>query len=863
MKKRSNAKLSFTAFIVMTAMAVTQIPVQAAVYNGWENQNGNWAYYNKGTKQTGWVLSNGKWYHMNYTGNMQVNAWAQDNSKLWFYVGSDGAMVTNGWAQDSSKSWFYLGQDGAMVTNAWAKDSSKCWFYLGADGAMVTNKWVTYKGHDYYLNNGGDMAENTTTPDGSFVDATGAKVTMSNIDELSDGGTHTGNYMISVDGTYGNADASKVTTINGNVTINVPNASESDVANLQNLKIIGTITVNFGAGTVNTTNVTGTAVKIQNIGSHCFEAGGGSGFGGVDFNDSNNDGRLVCDPSATIGQVIMHSGGTIQAPQSGNQIRTVIVDSATTIVNTTMPSTTEIIGHIGDLDVIRPANVVATANATIDTVTLGAGATLNGPGRIGDLRLTVPETTVQLNTPNVNIIDILQQAISSHVIIPTGTTVGTLNVLGVANVTGGGSIGQANIGVSGTSISVPTQNVALTAGTTATFNGVFISGTNYPIIPTIPIGTSGTTTWGRGDGGRDDGGIVTPNSVKATLVSIDGSSELSQISDNGGTLQFTAIVVPSNVTVPGVVWSVSDTSIATIDQTGLLKAKANGMVTVTATSKSSSSVKATCLVYVTGQTPAVSKTVSLDGNINVGSAFTGETIGDVSINGTFKNSLGATVQGTLTWSNPLQFITGNGSYNWTFTPTDTADYNVFTGSVVVAFTENSNTDLVSLTVDTVQATGSGTTYSAVFPCGTDLSTLQGSHIIAFPANTLSTVSTPISADGGQTWTFRVTAEDGVTFTDYTINCTIAQQPASADASVSNVKINGVDAVYSGNTYSVELPTGTNLSQITASDIVVTTTDSNATVSNIQITNGGADISWTVTAQDNVTFIDYTVHITVV
>ena len=125
------------------------------------------------TTINGWSLSQGSWYFFT-NGTKVTNTWKQDSSKKWFYLGAEGAMVINKWAQDSSKKWFYLGSNGAMLINKWEQDSSKKWFYLGSEGAMVTSTWVTWNSKQYYLNTNGDMAENTTTPDGYVVDGNGA-----------------------------------------------------------------------------------------------------------------------------------------------------------------------------------------------------------------------------------------------------------------------------------------------------------------------------------------------------------------------------------------------------------------------------------------------------------------------------------------------------------------------------------------------------------------------------------------------------------------------------------------------------------------------------------------------------------------
>ncbi len=68
--------------------------------------------------------------------------------------------------------------------------------------------------------------------------------------------------------------------------------------------------------------------------------------------------------------------------------------------------------------------------------------------------------------------------------------------------------------------------------------------------------------------------IVNPSGITVAGQSVPGAI---------GSYQMTATVTPSNATYKNVSWSVDNTDIATIDATGLLKAKANGTVTVTAT----------------------------------------------------------------------------------------------------------------------------------------------------------------------------------------------------------------------------------------------------------------------------------------
>ncbi|NME70049.1 T9SS type A sorting domain-containing protein [Flammeovirga aprica] len=83
------------------------------------------------------------------------------------------------------------------------------------------------------------------------------------------------------------------------------------------------------------------------------------------------------------------------------------------------------------------------------------------------------------------------------------------------------------------------------------------------------------------------------------VVNITVSGE--NITEKGGTSQMTATVMPLNADVKEVKWSISDTSIATIDENGLVTALKDGMVTITATTmQEGSTVSGTKEITITG-----------------------------------------------------------------------------------------------------------------------------------------------------------------------------------------------------------------------------------------------------------------------
>lgn len=135
---------------------------------GWLELFGNWYYFDRaGSMVTGWVEVDDAWYYMNSNGKM-ATGWLQWNGS-WYYLKSSGAMVTGWYKVDGT--WYYFSGSGAMKTG-WVMSGGK-WYFLKDSGAMATG-WLQWKGDWYYLNTpNGDMAVDTKTPDGYYVNADG------------------------------------------------------------------------------------------------------------------------------------------------------------------------------------------------------------------------------------------------------------------------------------------------------------------------------------------------------------------------------------------------------------------------------------------------------------------------------------------------------------------------------------------------------------------------------------------------------------------------------------------------------------------------------------------------------------------
>ena len=111
----------------------------------------------------------------------------------------------------------------------------------------------------------------------------------------------------------------------------------------------------------------------------------------------------------------------------------------------------------------------------------------------------------------------------------------------------------------------------------------------------VPYGTSNAYKNANGWSRFSNIEEMEPEEVLCTSIAL--SSETGTL-NVGDTKTLTATVSPSNASDKAIIWSSSNTAIATVSTSGLVTAKAPGTVTITATANDGSGVKATCSITV-------------------------------------------------------------------------------------------------------------------------------------------------------------------------------------------------------------------------------------------------------------------------
>ena len=121
------------------------------------------------------------------------------------------------------------------------------------------------------------------------------------------------------------------------------------------------------------------------------------------------------------------------------------------------------------------------------------------------------------------------------------------------------------------------------------------------------------------DSGSDSKQLTLTVTQPVTGVMLD-QSELALYT--GGSATLSATVTPENATNTSLTWASDAENIATVDQSGNVKAVGAGTATITATAADGSGISATCTVTVTDKTYTISADPTA---LNFGSAYTGYT----------------------------------------------------------------------------------------------------------------------------------------------------------------------------------------------------------------------------------------------
>ena len=141
---------------------------------GWVQDGDKWRYVMKNGYYAAntWIEDvDGKWYHFDMAAYMEADTVTVDG----YYVDANG--VWDGQASNASEAARESLGPGAVQNTSQAQweQSGEAWRYKQADGSYVTNAWLQAPdGKWYYFGTDSIMLADTVTPDGYYVDASGA-----------------------------------------------------------------------------------------------------------------------------------------------------------------------------------------------------------------------------------------------------------------------------------------------------------------------------------------------------------------------------------------------------------------------------------------------------------------------------------------------------------------------------------------------------------------------------------------------------------------------------------------------------------------------------------------------------------------
>ena len=155
----TNAKYSTN----VKSYAAVKTKVTNQVKNGWQQENGNWYYFNNGQQQKGWLQGGEDWYYFNNNGVMQTS-WLQGGND-WYYFSPTSGHMQKGWLQGGN-DWYYFNPTSGRMQKSWLQ-GGKDWYYFSPTSGHMQKGWLQGGKDWYYFSpTSGHMQTGTINVDG-------------------------------------------------------------------------------------------------------------------------------------------------------------------------------------------------------------------------------------------------------------------------------------------------------------------------------------------------------------------------------------------------------------------------------------------------------------------------------------------------------------------------------------------------------------------------------------------------------------------------------------------------------------------------------------------------------------------------
>jgi uncharacterized protein YjdB len=436
-----------------------------------------------------------------------------------------------------------------------------------------------------------------------------------------------------------------VTSASGTNSIDTDNgtlqlSAEVFPSNTSNKSIVWSLTNGSGEATINSSGLV-TAISNGTVTARATATDGSGANGILTINISNQITPVsgISVHGAGGASIITSLNGTLQLSATIMPSNATDKNIAWTMVNGTGQAT---ISSSGLVTALANGTVTATATAIDGSGISGSliitissqlipvtSITVTGPGGATTINsdngtLQLSASVLPLNATNNSVIWSLASVTGQAIINSTGsvTAVGNGTVTAIANADDGS-------GVFGTLDIIITNQVVLVTSITVTGSGgvsiitkkdgtlqlhtviLPLSATNQSVNWSVINGSGNATISSSGLMTALENGTVTARAtasdgsgiygtleitisgqiIPVTNITVTGENGVSSISENKGSLQLNAVVLPSDATHKDVTWSlVNGENLAEINTTGLVTAIDNGTVTAQATANDGSGV---------------------------------------------------------------------------------------------------------------------------------------------------------------------------------------------------------------------------------------------------------------------------------